>query len=97
LQKHLPLHARKVRDREENERRDNSRNTLDPAVISGGGQAPLGVGRVSKGLAPSPFIPFGHPSLSFPKVLENELGGGGARLSGLTGSPEGKSLTSLPR
>jgi len=30
------------------------------------------VGAYSKGLAPSPFIPFGCPSHSFTKVLKNE-------------------------
>ena len=61
---------------------------------SGGRRTPGGldllvVGTCSKGLAPSPFIPSGCPSHSFPKVLKNESVGMGrrSRLGGLTFLP----------
>jgi len=50
---------------------------LDRASVSAGGQGPLVVGKRSKGLAPSAFVPFGCMSHSFLKVLENESVGMG--------------------
>jgi len=63
-----------------------------------GGQDVLVVGTCSKGLAPSPFIPFGCPSPSFLKVLENESVGMCVGILAVShSSPKGKCSASLPR
>jgi len=60
------------------------------------GQDVLVVGTRSKGLAPSPFIPFGCLSHSFPKVLKESVGmGGGEGLGGLTFLPQRQVLNFL--
>jgi len=61
------------------------------------GQDVLVVGTRSKGLAPSPFLPFACLSHSFPKVLEKEsVGmGGGEGLGSFTFLPQRQVLNFL--
>jgi len=50
----------------------------------------------SKGLAPSPFIPFGCPTHSFPRVLKNESVGMGDEGGLWPHIPPPKACTQLP-